>query len=183
MNERITTQEHAEAIARGIELLPGRLPERLQHVAFFTADPVHAGLHSQIGHDILAGRKGRTLRNTSHHCDGWAVERPRSEQRSTVVIPHTYELRGDNLVVVVHELGHALDELTGWEQTPKVTTEYSEKDGWEAFAEAFTAWVLPPRGERAWQACDWWEEEYDRARLKLLGDPETVRLFEALAYD
>lgn len=183
MNERITTQEHAEAIARGIELLPGRLPERLKHVAFFTADPVLAGLHSQLGHELLEGRPERTLRNTAHHCDGWAVERPRSEQRSTVVMPRVHELLGDRLVVVVHELGHALDEELDWTHTPKTTTEYSESNGYEAFAEAFTAWVLPPRAERPWTACDWWEEEYDRARVQLLDDPETVRLFEALAYD
>lgn len=176
MNQRITTQTHAEVIAGAIELLPGSLDEHLAHVAFFTADPIAAGLHSNE-----RAEDGRSFREIAHHSDGWALPRPLSERRSTVVMP-TVVSYGVGVITVVHELGHALHEKLDWEPRSKPTTEYAHLNDWEAFAEAFTAWVLPPRGDREWAGYEGWEDEYAEARLQLKDDPATLRLFETLAH-
>lgn len=189
--ERVTTQAHAQAIRAGLDLLPERIRQRLAHVAFFTADPIAAGLHSYID-----SGDGRSFREIAHHIDAWAVRRPRSERRSTVVLQDVVnrDLR-EGAIVVVHELAHALDEELGHSYTPKPTTDYSYTNRFEAFAEAFTAWAVEtPRNPARWiegqEAYDTyndgeaWEAHYAEGRELLFAhDPETVAFFERLARD
>jgi hypothetical protein len=175
MNERITSQAQAEVIAQAIALLPGRLPERLGHVAFFTADPIAAGLHDSETH----GPTGLRYREVAHVCYGsmpWHFVRPACDRRTTIVLP----LVGSP-GVVLHELGHALHEVIGFEHTPAVeVTEYARLDSHESFAEAFVAWSLP-QTRRSYGCWDFEEMRLGREDL-LNNDPETVRLFEALAH-
>ena len=43
----------------------------------------------------------------------------------------------------MHEYGHALDEIDGFDWYATPCTEYARTDRFEAFAEAFTKWVFP----------------------------------------
>lgn len=183
MNNRITSQRRAEAIAQGFALIPPGIRQRLEHVAFFTGDPVFAGLHHAEGCE--GDPYGRSLRNTAHHCDPEAVERPAAERRSTVVLPSESDGRA---WLVVHELGHALDYLLGkpldYPNPNAPVTEYATTNLSEGFAEAFAAWVLP-RDPRAWdgpeyEVADGWSY-WEGRQVLLEHDPETVALFEALA--
>jgi hypothetical protein len=45
---------------------------------------------------------------------------------------------------VIHELGHALDDVLDYEWWAKPVSAYAQVDDHEAFAEAFTAWVGLP---------------------------------------
>lgn len=49
--------------------------------------------------------------------------------------------------MVVHELGHALDDVLGEKWAAKPVSNYGRVDRFEAFAEAFTAWVGLPSYE------------------------------------
>lgn len=66
--------------------------------------------------------------------------RPRSVRRATIVLP----FGPAQTASVVHELGHALDEVLGCEWLAKPLSNYVRVDPYEAFAEAFTAWVGLP---------------------------------------
>jgi hypothetical protein len=68
---------------------------------------------------------------------------------------------------VVHELGHALDEVLGHEWSAKPVSDYARVDEYEAFAEAFTAWVGLP------------SYQTERGRLHRI-DRETAAFFDAI---
>lgn len=67
--------------------------------------------------------------------------------------------------ILVHELGHALDDMLGATHVAEPVSEYAESNRWEAFAEAFTAYCDLP--------------EY--RSLQGYIDEETRELFGALA--
>jgi hypothetical protein len=70
---------------------------------------------------------------------------------------------------VVHELGHALDDVLGYEWSAKPVSDYGRVDPFEAFAEAFTAWVGLP------------SYQTERDRLYRV-DRETAAFFDAIAW-
>jgi hypothetical protein len=69
---------------------------------------------------------------------------------------------------VIHELGHALDEVLGYEWLAKPVSKYARVDPFEAFAEAFTAWVGLP------------SYQTQRDRLYRI-DRDTAAFFDAIA--
>ena len=72
------------------------------------------------------------------------------------------------LWVIIHELGHVLDEVLGLDHTAQPVTEYATTNRGEAFAEAFTAWIKPNEYAEAW------------LQDALYEDRATVHLFEEL---
>lgn len=130
---------------------------------FFTGtDPLFAGLHH-----YEAGADLRSYRETAHVA--WVhhqkKRRPSSERRTTVVLPTRTDAHP---WVIVHELGHVLHESLGFRWVADPTTEYSRRDVYEGFAEAFSGWILP--GYFRAYNCD---PAYD---------PETTDLFDRLQW-
>lgn len=159
---RIRRQCDAEPVAHALSLLPAGIARRVAHVRFFCGvDPLYAGLHDW---ESSAAPYTRSYRVTPHVV--WPMHltsRPKDERVSTVVLPDP-----DEPWVVIHELGHVLDEAIGFgRHRPQGVTEYAESNTWQAFAEAFTAWLCP--------------DVYAAAQDALLRDEETLALFEELA--
>lgn len=101
-------------------------------------DPVFAGLHT-----YTTALDGRNYRDTAH-CVHLAHQQhmPRDRRRTTIVIPAPVPP-----VVIVHELGHALDEALGFGHAAESVTSYAQTNRAEAFAEAFTSWLYYGYGD------------------------------------
>jgi hypothetical protein len=157
--ERIQGPDAGELLTMALDWLPKSVATRLGFVHFFVGDPVFAGLHRfEVAED------GGSLRTSPQFVtEGQQSHRPRSARRATIVLP----FGPGRTEAVVHELGHALDELLGYEWTAKPVSNYARVDG-EAFAEAFTAWVGVP----AYQA--------QRDRLYRI-DRDSAAFFDAIA--
>jgi hypothetical protein len=157
--ERIQGSGAGELLSIALDWLPQSIATRLGFVHFFIGDPVFAGLHKvEVAHD---GGSFRTIEQyVSERLQG---HRPRSVRRPTIVLPFGPR-RMDQ---VVHELGHALDDLLGYQWWAKPVGNYARTDSHEAFAEAFTAWVGLPG----------YQEERDRLyRI----DRDSVAFFDAI---
>jgi len=128
--ERLVSYRYSEGISYAINLLPIAIANKLSHVHFFTGtDPVFAGLHNYIETDDK-----RSYRNTAHVSYPWNAINKR--ERTTVVLP----LLEDALpYVVIHELGHCLDEILEFKHIALPVNEYAKTNRLEAFAEAFAA--------------------------------------------
>jgi hypothetical protein len=134
--ERIRGQDAGELLSMALDWLPESMASRLGFVHFFIGDPVFAGLHKvEVAHD------GGSFRTADQYVsERLQSHRPRSARRPTIVLPFG-PARTER---VVHELGHALDEVLGYEWLAKPVNDYAHVDECEAFAEAFTAWVGLP---------------------------------------
>lgn len=125
---RVTSGAFREVIAAGIEAIPPGLSWRLRHVDFLTGvDPVWAGLHTFRNTD-----DGRHYSDTAH-C---SLRHHSSDRTTTIVLPVMTDPG-----VIVHELGHALDESLGWSHDAQPVTPYGSTSRSEAFAESFRAWL------------------------------------------
>lgn len=155
--ERLTNNIYSQAIEAAFGLLPIRIAERLRYVHFFTGtDPVYAGLHN---YEAIGDR--RSYRNTAHVCYPWNAIK--GHGCTTIVLP---QLEDAHPYVVIHELGHCLDELLDFGHTALPVSDYVKANRLEAFAEAFAAQYF------------WLGEE---AEDRFQSDKETQNLFEALA--
>jgi len=149
---RLTDHRIAEGIADALLVIPEPIRARLAHVEFLAGvDPVFAGLH-----DWEVMSYGRSYRNTAH-C-AWRVHT--SDCSTTIVLPEP-----ETTETIIHELGHALDEALGELHLAEAVSWYAETCRVEAFAESFTAWLLPEYGDQ------------DASHRDLV----TRRLFEELA--
>jgi hypothetical protein len=134
--ERIQGSDVGEQLLMALDWLPKSVATRLGFVHFFIGDPVFAGLHEfEVADD---GGSYRTAAQYVSEC--CQSHRPRSARRATIVLP----FGPGRTATVVHELGHALDEVLGHEWSAKPVSDYARVDPYEAFAEAFTAWVGLP---------------------------------------
>lgn len=134
--ERIRGHDTGELLSMALDWLPESVATRLRFVHFFIGDPVFAGLHEfEVADD---GGSYRTAAQYVSEC--LQRHRPRSARRATIVLP----FGPGRTATVVHELGHALDEVLGEEWSAKPVSDYARVDRFEAFAEAFTAWVGLP---------------------------------------
>jgi hypothetical protein len=116
--------------------LPEPLARRLSFVHFFVGDPVFAGLH-----EVEVADDGGSFRTSAQYVPEYLQRhRPRSVRRPTIVLPFGPR----RTETVLHELGHALDEVLGEKWPAKPVSDYARTDPYEAFAEAFTAWVGLP---------------------------------------
>jgi hypothetical protein len=157
--KRLVGAGFRDCIQAGLELMPSPIRERFRGVHFLCGvDPLFVGLH-----DEEVTTDGRSYRDTAHVCYGrWHMPHMHLADRvTTVALPAPVEPW-----VIVHELGHVLDEQLEFAFTPKPVTDYAETHRMEAFAEAFTAWCIP------WYAP--WSDGI------LYRDEQTVALFRGL---
>jgi hypothetical protein len=158
--ERIQGPDAGELLSTALDWLPRSLARRLGFVQFFMGDPVFAGLHEfEVADD--GGSYRTAAQYVSEACQ---THRPRSARRATIVLPHG----PGRTATVIHELGHALDEVLGYEWLAKPVSKYARVDPFEAFAEAFTAWVGLP------------SYQTQRDRLYRI-DRDTAAFFDAIA--
>ena len=125
-----------EQISVAHRLVGPTIMQRLSHVQYVAGvDPVFAGISDQ--EDIADGRSYRTTAACYYpeHLIG-----PRDRRVTTIVMPSP-EPGWLGVQTVVHELGHALDEVTRFEHVAAPVSEYAKTNRREAFAEAFTSWV------------------------------------------
>ena len=159
---RVRQHRHIEPVAHALQLLPARIADRVRCDILAGADPVAAGLHRYVNASF-----GRSYRSTPHVAYEFHQEHlPRDQRAVTLVLPEV-----PDLATVVHELGHVLHATLDLQPWPAPVTGYAMAGGvLEAFAEAFTAWALPPG------------HGYDAAKDRLYEhDRATVALFDALA--
>ena len=119
---------YAESIQAAIAIIPSTIWQRISYVHFFTGtDPIWAGLHS-----IEMISDGRSYRNTAHVVYPFHQKHlPASMRATTVVLPIP-----EHPIVVVHELGHVLDEALRFQYLAEPVTDYACTNRLEAFAEA-----------------------------------------------
>lgn len=132
---RLTDYRYCEPISTSLALLPAGVLPLVAHADFLCGvDPIYAGLHAyELTFD------GRSYHSTAHCVYGhhqYAL--PADRRRTTVVLP---DMRHAEPWVIVHELGHVLDEALGFSHDAMPTTEYSANNRAEAFAEAFAIWT------------------------------------------
>ena len=128
--ERLVSYKYSDGISYAFSLLPIAIADSLRHIHFLTGtDPVYAGLHSYLD----TGDK-RSYRNTAHVSYPWnSLNKP---GQTTIVLPL---LNSAHPYVVIHELGHCLDEILGFSHNALPINEYAKTNRLEAFAEAFAA--------------------------------------------
>ena len=126
--ERITKAIYAEAIGAALDLLSPAVKQMLMYTHFLTGtDPIYAGLHN-----YRKTNDGRSYRNTAHVI--YPHHASDKRERTTVVLP---EADDADTYVIIHELGHCLDEILGFEHKALPLNNYAKTNRMEAFAEAF----------------------------------------------
>jgi len=122
------TWGYSEGISYAFSLLPNAIRDRLQYIHFLTGvDPVWVGLHNYTDTD-----DNRSYRNTAHVSYPWnAINK---QEMTTVVLPL---LEDAQPYVIIHELGHCLDEILGFRHNALPINEYAKTNRLEAFAESF----------------------------------------------
>lgn len=129
-------QRWAEDIAQALAVTAGF---RFESVDFLCGlNPRYVGLH---GFEWTAD--GRAYKSTAH-----CVPRAHaSDGRTAIVLPEP-----EPWWVIVHELGHVLDERQDWRWRVPPCSEYARVNRAEAFAEAFLTWVIGPTRAPVWSA-------------------------------
>ena len=129
--ERITTYQNNNAIQRAHSCIPDSILNRLHFDYFTNTDPIYAGLFT--GEDTGDGRSYRNCACVMYpyhfNCS--------SQNKTTIVIPEIIPWQ-----YVVHEIGHVLDEYLGFSVNAVPVSKYARRNRQEAFAEAFTAWLI-----------------------------------------
>jgi hypothetical protein len=132
--DRLCGRGYRESIAAAWSIIPARLHDLIQTDWFCGADPVFADLHR-----FEEASYGRSYRSVSHCVhEHNQTHRPRAARSTTVVLAAAEPPR-----TVVHELGHVLHARLDWQHVPRPVSWYAETNWYEAFAEAFTSWLIP----------------------------------------
>jgi hypothetical protein len=134
----VATFKHNEAISKGIEITRDfkRFIKTDWLIGF---DPVRRGLHP-----FEDTNDGRLYCNTPHVAYGFHQHTMPVGYRLTTTV-----IVGESVTpkVVVHEIGHVLDESLGFSILCTPCTGYARTNRLEAFAEAFTAFLVPGYAE------------------------------------
>lgn len=139
---RVKAGGYSALIEAAYRIVPQEIHPLIQPDFLCGTDPLFAGLHGYT--DASYGRSYTDTMHVAypHHQTGLA----KAHRRTTVVIPNQpKELRVEH---VVHELGHVLHETLAWEHVAEPVTWYAEGNWCEAFAEAFTSWLVPGYAKR-----------------------------------
>ena len=134
---RITDYRSHPALEWAFDNIPRRVLSVTGWPDIFMGNPVYAGLHSF--RDIPGGR---SYEQTAHCAHEHAIDGPADRRRTTIVLPSPA-----HPVTVVHELGHVLHERLRWDWSAVAVDDYGRTDVFEAFAQAFTFWILDPENE------------------------------------
>jgi hypothetical protein len=162
--DRVRSGGYSALIEAAYQLIPPGLHQFIRPHFLCGTDPVFAGLHRY--ENVEDDRPYKTTVHVAYdfHQDGLR----RALRHTTVVLPREPKLI--TLATMVHELGHVLDEALRFEHDAHPINDWANTNRYEAFAEAFTAWVLPfGHGYGADK-----DQLYD-------SDRQTVALFEELA--
>lgn len=136
---RVHGPGYGQVISAAVDLIPPRLHSLIQPDYLCGADPVFVGLHR-----FDAASYNRSYRHTAHVAYSFHQQpRPRPDRVTTVVLPTV-----PTLTTIVHELGHVLDETLGFTVHAHPVSWYADDNRAEAFAEAFTSWVIPGYAQR-----------------------------------
>ena len=145
---RVKPGGYTELISAAYALIPESMHRLIQPHFLCGTDPGFAGLHR-----YSSASYGRAYSDTWHVVYPAHQIRPAASDRHTTVVltdviddaPWVREKFGHHhpLAMMVHELGHVLDESLRFEHDAAPVTAYAETDRREAFAEAFTAWLIP----------------------------------------
>jgi hypothetical protein len=130
---RIKAGGYSAVIEAAFQIIPEQL-HYLRPDFLCGTDPIFAGLHTYAN-----TFDGRSYADTAHCCypfNQWTLAK--TQRRTTIVLP-----RIPNISTVIHEFGHVVDEHFRFEHTAQPVTRYAQSNRYEAFAEAFTAWLLP----------------------------------------
>lgn len=146
--ERIKAGGYTELITTAYTLIPQPMHRLIRPHILCGTDPGFAGLHR-----YTSASYGRS------YADTWHVTYPKQQilpalqdRHTTVVIPHAtddapwvYRRYGHHRPIagIIHELGHVLDETLRFEHNATPVTAYAHTNRREAFADAFTAWLIP----------------------------------------
>jgi hypothetical protein len=147
--ERIPDSCYSELIEEAYSAIPDNIVKLVRHVHFFCGvDPVFAGLVKEIPfHDGAHSTHDCMCYESAISVD-WKISK--SLIHPTIFIPF-FDLDEFGVQDVVHELGHALDDVTPffcYQQQIKPVTDYAKTDYFEAFAEAFASWLFWGYGEQ-----------------------------------
>ena len=122
------------AINSGLTIIPTPLRARISPHFLVGVDPIFAGLH-----DFTDASYGRSYRDTAHCAYPFHQTTLAVSQRHTTVV-----LNGDpDVGTVVHELGHVVHEALRFDHHARPLNTYAQTNHYEAFAEAFAAWLIP----------------------------------------
>jgi hypothetical protein len=135
--DRVKAGGYTPLIEAAYSIVPMELHHLIQADFLCGTDPLFAGLHGYG--DASYGRSYTDTMHVAypHHQGGLA----KAHRRTTVVIPGpAKEVQVKHLV---HELGHVLHESLAWDHDATPVSRYAETNWCEAFAEAFTSWLIP----------------------------------------
>ncbi|WP_349319204.1 hypothetical protein [Mycolicibacterium canariasense] len=145
---RVKAGGYAELITAAYELIPEALHCLIRPHVLCGIDPAFAGLHS-----FKATDDGRSYGDTWHVVYPHHQQFPAARDRRTTVVVQSVVDKAPwvrakyghfhQVAMMVHELGHVLDESLGFEHDASPVTKYAETNRNEAFADAFTAWLIP----------------------------------------
>lgn len=159
---RVTRQEYAEPVAKGLSLIPERIRSIVEDVDILTEiDPGFVGLHH-----FKNASYGREYKNTAHVAyEFHQLHMPKANRAITLFLPGVVSTR-----TIVHEMGHVLHGRINFEMSAVPVTQYGKTTPFEAFAESFTAWVMPPGSG------------YDEAKDRMYKyDTKLVEFFERIS--
>ena len=150
---RVTGLGYSELISYAFGIIPKGIVDKIRYTHFLCGvDPVYVGLHSYVD-----TKDNRSYCNTAHVAYPYHQSLPKYLQHTTVVLPNLVSLD-----VIVHELGHVLDESLGFRHTAEPVTEYAKVDRGEAFAEAFTSWLFWGYGKDIDKSTEYLFESIDK---------------------
>jgi hypothetical protein len=134
--------DHAPAVAVGhaLALIPSAMSTLTACEFVIGVDPNFAGIHSHTSNHTEFAYKDLAHCVYPHN----QPHRPASDRGTKVVLPSNAAYHWGTwygVETVVHELGHVLHERIGFDHIADPVSEYAETDQYEAFAEAFAAWV------------------------------------------
>jgi hypothetical protein len=151
-----------------MQLLPNGIRRRLGTIPLLIGvDPIWAGLHRYEDTG-----DGRSRRNCSHVSYDFGQALPASLRETTVVLANG---DADRVLVVLHELGHVLDQRIGFDRPAfKPLDAYAATHHVEAFATAFQAWAT--RREVGLE-----DAEFHNWKELMECDPSAATFFDRLA--
>ena len=153
--ERIAPLAKIDAIEWVVNRLPLGMKRILNGVHFIKGcDPVWMGVSTNkyVGFDnTTKGRKG-SFCNWSHCCLKWGLKHlPLNDRETTIVIGSDIKKYEDERKIILHELGHVLDErlieiaivekLKFYRPGCVPLDDYAAINGGEAFATSFQSWM------------------------------------------
>ena len=141
---RVHDRLPAFAVGEAMDFIPERLHEKIACEILVGVDPVFAGMHEFEPFEHDGGLL--SYKDCAHVIyPDLQLHRPAAFRNVKMFLPSNPTYEWDTytgVYTVIHELGHVLDFNLDFEYDVATTTEYSEANREEAFAEAFAGWIF-----------------------------------------